>query len=98
MAGEDFTGPPVLKLHNKVNFGAKLPFATPSNAGLPRNIGQLSARAPGANKHIAAAQTYAWLLAFKCIASNEFNSGYLPCAGTVSFTSACRANKNTYTY
>jgi len=98
IAGDDLTGPPVLKLHKSVNFDARLPFATPSRAWLPRNIGQLSAHAESASKENATTQPYAWLLTFKFIASNEFYSGCLPRAGIVSSTLPRRANKNTYTY
>jgi hypothetical protein len=61
------TGPSVLKLQSKLNFAGKFPFATPSKAWLPRNIGQLSARTDSAKKQMATAQPYAWLLTFKCI-------------------------------
>src|SRR5438067_2541158 len=45
MAADDLTGPPVLKLQTKFNFSGKLPLATPSSAGPPRNIGQPAAGA-----------------------------------------------------
>src|SRR6266480_6402383 len=44
-AADDLTGLPVLKLQSSSGFAGKLPPATPSSAGPPRNIGQLSARA-----------------------------------------------------
>src|SRR5437773_1009419 len=40
IAADDFTALAVLKLQSKLSFAAKLPPATPSNAGPPRNIGQ----------------------------------------------------------
>src|SRR2546427_9224416 len=40
MAGEDFTGPLVLKFQSSANSFRKLTGATPSKAGSPRNIGQ----------------------------------------------------------
>src|SRR5439155_11108802 len=46
MAAEDLTAPAVLKVQSEVNLAGKLPSATPSSAGPPRNIGQSAASAP----------------------------------------------------
>src|SRR5713101_3569049 len=48
MAGEDFTGPLVLKFQSNANSFRKLTGATPSKAGSPRNIGQSGPGAPRA--------------------------------------------------
>src|SRR6266850_105698 len=40
MAGEDFTGLPVLKVQSRVSLESRLPEAVPTKAGLPRNMGQ----------------------------------------------------------
>src|SRR6266705_412935 len=48
MAGEDFTGAWVLKVQASASFAGNVTGATPSNAGPPRNIGQVIASAePG---------------------------------------------------
>src|SRR6266852_8847453 len=48
MAGEDLTGPLVLKLQSRANSFRKVTGATPSKAGSPRNIGQSGPGAPRA--------------------------------------------------
>src|SRR6266852_9499207 len=48
MAGEDLTGPLVLKFQSSANSFRKLTGATPSKAGYPRNIGQSAPVAPRA--------------------------------------------------
>src|SRR5512133_1123926 len=63
MAGEDLTGPPVLKIQSRARRTGSVPLATPVRAGSPRNIGQASSipSAPeisGHSTHIHAARTH----------------------------------------
>src|SRR5678815_2187387 len=45
MAADDLTGPSVLKSQRRTGRAGSVPEATPSSAGLPRNIGQSAPRA-----------------------------------------------------
>ena len=78
MAAEDLTAPPVLKVHTVANLSGKLPSATPSRAGPPRNMGHSAARAPLAHKHSRAhpvAQRNASIKVTALICNKEYPPG-----------------------
>ena len=53
MAGDDFTGPPVLKLHFSTGFSGNRASLVPASDGCPRNIGQSDAAWTATTAHKA---------------------------------------------
>jgi len=104
MAGDDFTGPCVLKFQSRARLFGKLTFETPSKAGSPRNIGQLVGEGASANPRCSAGQSSS-VRPKRPLAStpNQSHRINFRVAGKLcqqhNFRRNSRSNKNnTYTY
>src|SRR5262249_25892238 len=94
IAGDDFTGRPVLKLHSNESFAGSTPSASPTREGLPRNIGQSAPPAPrGREKDKRKPNKQRKTLGCGFMATTQ---GLNP--PILSFNDKPGANKNTYTY